>query len=96
MELFGWGSSIVLLTTLICQVYTQWRSRATAGVSRWLFLGQCVASVGFTVYSVHLRNWVYVTSNLAILITAIVGEGLFLFNRRAIRKQTPQYESVAD
>ena len=83
IELLGWGSSLVLLATLIRQVYTQWRSGATAGLSKWLFIGQCTASVGYTVYSFLLHNWVYVSSNIAILLTAVVGEGLYLHNRRA-------------
>jgi uncharacterized protein with PQ loop repeat len=83
VALLGWGSSAVLLATLLRQVYSQWRSGATAGLSKWLFIGQCTASAGYTVYSFLLHNWVYVTSNLAILVTAIVGEILYLRNRRA-------------
>jgi uncharacterized protein with PQ loop repeat len=81
-EFLGWGSSLILLATLIRQVYTQWRSGATAGVSKWLFVGQCAASLGYIVYSFLLRNWVFVSSNIAILITAVAGECLFLHNRR--------------
>jgi uncharacterized protein with PQ loop repeat len=87
IELLGWSSSIILLATLIRQVYAQWRSRATAGLSKWLFIGQCAASVGYTVYSLLLHNWVYVSSNIAILVTAIVGESLYLRNRRAARRE---------
>jgi uncharacterized protein with PQ loop repeat len=74
---------VILLATLVRQVYTQWRTRATAGLSRWLFIGQVAASVGYIAYSVLLHNWVYVSSNVAILLTAIVGESLLLRNRRA-------------
>jgi len=81
-DLLGWGSSVILLATLVRQVYTQWRTRATAGVSKWLFVGQCAASIGYIVYSVLLHNWVYVCSNAAILITAIVGESVYFRNRR--------------
>ena len=81
-ELLGWTSSVILLATLMRQVYTQWRTRSTAGVSKWLFIGQCSASVGYTVYSFLLHNWVYVSSNIAILLTAIVGEALYVRNRR--------------
>jgi uncharacterized protein with PQ loop repeat len=88
IELLGWGSSVILLATLIRQVYTQWRSRATAGLSKWLFIGQCAASVGYTVYSLLLHNWVYVSSNIAILVTAIVGESLYLRNRRAAARES--------
>lgn len=82
IELIGWGSSIILLMTLMRQVYTQWRTRATAGVSRWLFVGQLAASTGYIVYSYLLHNWVYVSSNIAILATALLGEGIFLRNRK--------------
>jgi MtN3 and saliva related transmembrane protein len=88
VELLGWGSSFILLATLMRQVYTQWRSGATAGVSKWLFIGQCTASVGYTVYSLLLHNWVYVSSNVAILVTAIVGESLYLRNRRAAARDS--------
>jgi len=82
VELIGWGSSFVLLLTLTRQVYTQWRTRATAGVSKWLFIGQVAASTGYVIYSCLLHNWVYVSSNIAILATALVGEGIYLRNRR--------------
>ena len=78
----GWASSVILLLTLIRQVYTQWRTRTDAGVSRWLFIGQVTASVGFTVYSVLLHNWVYICSNVAILATAVVGECIYIRNKR--------------
>lgn len=87
----GWASSAVLLATLIRQVHTQWKRRDVSGVSRWLFIGQVAASVGFTIYSLLLRNWVYATSNIAILITAIAGEAIYLRNKRA-----QQEESDAD
>lgn len=79
----GWASSVILLTTLIRQVHTQWKSHDVSGVSRWLFIGQVTASVGFTIYSLLLRNWVYATSNIAILITAIAGEAIYLRNKHA-------------
>jgi uncharacterized protein with PQ loop repeat len=81
-EWIGWISSAILLATLIRQAYSQWKSRSVNGVSRWLFVGQVAASVGFTVYSVLLRNWVYACSNIAILATAIAGECIYLHNKR--------------
>lgn len=81
-EWIGWASSLILLSTLIRQVYTQWKTRSDSGVSRWLFVGQVTASVGFTIYSVLLGNWVYTASNIAILATAIAGEGVYLRNKR--------------
>jgi uncharacterized protein with PQ loop repeat len=83
IEPLGWASSGILLATLIRQVHTQWRTRATAGVSKWLFVGQITASSGYIAYSLLLQNWVYVSSNIAILLTAFIGEGIYLRNRRA-------------
>jgi MtN3 and saliva related transmembrane protein len=79
----GWASSVILLATLIRQAYTQWKSHEVGGVSRWLFVGQVTASVGFTIYSLLLRNWVFASSNIAILMTAIAGEAIYLRNKRA-------------
>jgi uncharacterized protein with PQ loop repeat len=77
----GWGSSLVLLLTLVRQVTTQWKTRAKRGVSRWLFVGQLVASTGFAVYSWLLHNWVFLITNIALLFTAIAGEWIYLFPR---------------
>jgi MtN3 and saliva related transmembrane protein len=84
-EIIGWSSSLILLLTIARQVYTQWKTRATAGVSRWLFLGQLTASTGFTIYSFLLHNWVYVTSNIALLVTAVIGQGLYLHNKHVAK-----------
>jgi uncharacterized protein with PQ loop repeat len=81
VDLIGWVSSAVLLLTIGRQVYTQWRTRSDAGVSRWLFLGQLSASTGFALYSYLLHNWVFLVSNLALLGTGIVGEIIYLHNK---------------
>jgi len=81
-DIIGWTSSVVLLLTLLRQTYTQWRTKATAGVSRWLFVGQLTASTGYAIYSYLLHNWVFLTSNIALLATAVVGECMYLSNRR--------------
>jgi MtN3 and saliva related transmembrane protein len=88
VDLIGWVSSLVLLATLIRQVYTQWKTKATTGLSKWLFVGQLTASAGFVVYSYMLRNWVYVFSNIALLVTAIVGQTLYLRNKRSQRSRS--------
>ncbi len=81
-DLIGWASSAVLLATIGRQVYTQWNTGATQGVSKWLFVGQVTASAGYTIYSFLLHNWIFMTSNIALLLTALLGEALFLRNRR--------------
>lgn len=81
-EILGWASSIVLLATLLRQVYRQYRERSTQGVSSWLFIGQLTASTGFLIYSFMLKNWVFVFTNAALLITAIVGQMIYQRNAR--------------
>jgi hypothetical protein len=39
-DVIGWLSTVILLATICRQVYSQWKSKATSGVSRWLFVGQ--------------------------------------------------------
>ncbi|EJN03220.1 SemiSWEET family transporter [Herbaspirillum sp. YR522] len=81
-DLIGWGATIVLLLTISSQVYQQWRSRSTQGVSHWLFAGQLVASAGFVTYSMLQGDVVFVVSNIFLLLTALLGQVLYLRNRR--------------
>jgi MtN3 and saliva related transmembrane protein len=81
-DVIGWASTAVLLATIGRQVYSQWKSKATAGLSRWLFVGQMSASIGFTIYSYLLHNWVFLFSNAALLATAVVGEFIYISNRK--------------
>jgi MtN3 and saliva related transmembrane protein len=82
IDLIGWASSVVLLATILRQVYTQWKTRTTQGVSKWLFIGQLTASAGYTAYSILLHNWIFMASNIALLCTAVVGQALLIRNRR--------------
>jgi MtN3 and saliva related transmembrane protein len=81
-DAIGWTSAAVLLATIGRQVYSQGKSKASAGVSRWLFVGQISASVGFTIYSYLLHNWVFLFSNVAMIVTAIAGESIYISNRK--------------
>jgi MtN3 and saliva related transmembrane protein len=85
-DVIGWVSTVVLLATICRQVYSQWKSKATAGVSRWLFVGQISASVGFICYSYQLHDWIFLFSNSAMLIIAIVGETIYVSNRKGWEK----------
>ena len=77
-DIIGWASSIVLLATVVGQVRKQWRARSSEGVSRWLFVGQTFASIGFTLYSALVKNWVFTVTNALLLISALVGCALTL------------------
>lgn len=81
-ELIGWISSFVLLATLIKQVYKQWKDETSEGVSKWLFAGQFVTSVGFTVYSYLVGNWVFMFTNGVLIVNNIIGVYLSFRNAR--------------
>ena len=82
VDWLGWAASAVLLLTLGRQVLVQWNERSTSGLSSWLFVGQVAASLGFIAYSWLLDNWVFVVTNTAILLTAIVGQWVYRRNVR--------------
>ena len=94
IDLIGWASSVVLLATISRQVYTQWKTRSTQGVSKWLFIGQLTASCGYTVYSILLHNWVFMASNIALLGTAVVGQALLIRNRRSSPPDSPRSQAA--
>ncbi len=73
---------MILLATLLRQVYRHYRERSTQGVSSWLFIGQLTASTGFLIYSYLLKNWVFVFTNAALLLTAIIGQMIYQRNAR--------------
>jgi uncharacterized protein with PQ loop repeat len=81
-DVVGWASALVLGMTLSWQVYTQWKSKTCAGVSRWLFVGQLVASAGFVVYSYLLENRVFVMTNAFNFCAALIGQGIYLKNKK--------------
>jgi len=85
-EIIGWASSVILLLTLIKQVYKQWKDGETEGISKWLFIGQLLASVGFTVYSYLVENWVFTVTNGLLTINNIVGIGLYFYFLRKNKK----------
>jgi uncharacterized protein with PQ loop repeat len=81
-DAIGWASSIILLATIVAQIHKQWRARSSEGVSKWLFAGQTAASLGFTVYSWLVDNWVFVVTNGSLLVAAIAGSAMTLHFRR--------------
>jgi len=85
-ELIGWISSLILLATLTGQNWKQWRSGSVAGVSKWLWVGQTAASIGFTTYSVLLRNWVFSVTNALLLVNGLAGFLIVYRHRRNARR----------
>ena len=84
----GWLSAGILILTISRQVYKQYKSGTTAGVSHWLFIGQVAASTGFVIYSALVDNWVFVVANTFILMTAVFGQVIYLRNRRLEQRRS--------
>jgi MtN3 and saliva related transmembrane protein len=85
-EAVGWVSSLILVLTIAKQVYKQWREGSSEGVSKWLFVGQISASLGFTVYSWLVSNWVFVVTNAVMLVNGLLGLLIVLRHRRRERR----------
>ena len=84
-EAVGWVSSGILVLTIAKQVYKQWQEGSSEGVSKWLFVGQMAASLGFTVYSWLVSNWVFVVTNAVMLCNGLAGLLIVLHHRRRAR-----------
>lgn len=82
IEIIGWASSVILLATLVKQVYKQWKDGTSDGISTFLFIGQLAASIGFTVYSFLVGNWVFVVTNGLLTINNIIGICLYFYFRK--------------
>ena len=86
-EFVGWASSLILVLTISKQIYKQWQEGSSENVSKWLFIGQVAASLGFTVYSWLVGNWVFVVTNLVMLLSGLTGFGIVLRHRRRERHE---------
>ena len=80
-EAVGWLSSLILVVTISVQLRKQWRSGSSRGVSKWLFIGQILASLGFVFYSIQMRNWVFVVTNSVLAFEAMIGLGMVVAQR---------------
>ena len=86
VEAIGWVSSLVLVLTIAKQVYKQWHEGSSEGVSKWLFIGQISASLGFTIYSWLVGNWVFVVTNALMLLNGLLGLLIVFRHRRRERR----------
>ncbi len=87
VELIGWFSSLVLILTIGKQVYKQWQEGSSENVSKWLFIGQLVTSIGFTVYSWFVRNWVFVVTNGVMILNGLAGLLIVRYHRRQAERK---------
>ncbi|MGH9944597.1 MAG: hypothetical protein ACRD9R_19800 [Pyrinomonadaceae bacterium] len=86
-EAIGWASSLVLVLTIGKQIYKQWQEGSSENVSKWLFVGQFAASLGFLIYSWLVRNWVFVVTNALMTASAVLGFLIVLYHRRRGERQ---------
>jgi MtN3 and saliva related transmembrane protein len=86
-DVIGWCSSIVLFSTIVAQIVKQWREGSSRGGSPWVFAGQTAASLGFTVYSALLKNWVFLFTNGVMVLSALVGVFVSLHFKRHPRQK---------
>ncbi|HET7705502.1 MAG TPA: hypothetical protein VFM36_05405 [Thermoanaerobaculia bacterium] len=82
VEAIGWISSAILVVTIGKQVFKQWNDDTSQGVSTWLFVGQLAASIGFLIYSMLVRNWVFVVTNALMVVNGLLGYAITVRHRR--------------
>jgi MtN3 and saliva related transmembrane protein len=85
----GWLSSLILLLTIGKQVVKQWKEQTVKGISKWLFIGQTVAELGFVIYSYLVKDWVFAATNLVLLIENFIGLCIFFRFRKQRRGKSP-------
>ena len=81
-EFIGWISSLILVVTIGKQVYKQWKEGKSEGVSKWLFVGQIAASVGFVIYSYLVWNPVFIFTNSLMVVNDVAGLAINLYLRQ--------------
>lgn len=88
IEIIGWASSAILIATIAKQVHKQWSDHTSAGVSTWLFVGQLAASVGFTIYSLLVQNWVFAVTNGIMVLNGLLGYAITVRHKRGRRQES--------
>ena len=86
----GIVSALTLVATLFWQLRSQWKKGTSEGVSRFLFIGQLCASTGFAVYSWMIEDPVFIATNVAAGVAAIVGLAMTVSMRRRARRGPPR------
>jgi uncharacterized protein with PQ loop repeat len=86
-EAIGWISSLILVITIGKQVYKQWQEGSSEGVSKWLFIGQMAASLGFLIYSILVWNPVFIATNGVMVVNGLIGLGIVLKHRKREAQQ---------
>lgn len=85
-QIIGFASSFILLLTVSKQVYKQWSDGTSEGVSKYLFIGQITASIGFLTYSIMKNDMVFIVTNGLMVVNSLVGIAILWHHRRRERK----------
>ena len=96
IQAVGWGSSVILLITLILQIRKQWKTETNEGVSKGLFAGQTAASLGFLIYSFITGELVFAFTNLLLTVSNAVGVYIYLKNQSSVKGKAARQRSNKD
>jgi uncharacterized protein with PQ loop repeat len=80
-DAIGWASSLILLATIAVQVRRQWKAGSNKGVSKWLFIGQLAASIGFLIFSILTGSLVFAITNAMLTLGNLGGILIYFKNR---------------
>ena len=81
-DLIGWASSLILFVTVVVQICKQWSTHSNKGVSKWLFIGQLAASIGFLIFSVLTGSVVFAITNAVLTLGNFGGIFIYFVNRQ--------------
>ena len=80
-QFIGWAAVCALFVTMAGQAWKQWRDRVKHGVSKLFFVGQVAASALFLVYSALVGDRVFVVGNAMVLLAAVAGGAILMWNQ---------------
>ncbi len=81
-DIIGWIGSGLVFMTISYQVWKQWQSKSTKGISPWLYAGQLVANVFLGTYSIIEETWVFFASNILVFLSSAVGLGIYIHHKK--------------
>ena len=73
-ETTGGCSVLILVATISRQEHKPWRSRSTAGVASWRFIGPLTSSTGVVMHGLLIENRAFVATNAFLPLTAVAGQ----------------------
>lgn len=81
-QMIGWAAVAALFATMVSQAWKQWTDGVKHGLSKFFFFGQVTASTLFLTYSAMQGDHVFVVGNALVLVAALAGGAIYLYNRK--------------